>query len=410
MNADGTGYATLKFFSGSATDGGSILGCPLVMGGGVISGASRGGGGGRDGVIFSLGVDGSNFSVVRHLGAPFGGTMMTPVAEASDGYLYGTGMLGGVNGEGTVFKVKKDGTDLRVIRHFAINESPSYAQSVFQASDGKLYAACDKQVYRMNLDGTDLTILRSFVADGAPGTIIEASDGVLYGTASGVDMSNVGHIFKMNKDGTSYVVLRSFTGGASDGKWPYSGVVEGPGGFLYGTTVAGGPADLGSIFRVAKDGSSYTVLKFFTAATTDGASPWSAPLVGSDGQIYGVTTVGGSANFGAIYKLAPDGSGFTVLHSFLGAANGDGSAPNYGGLTERGGQLYGITAGGGTFTRGTIYRLNQDGSGYTIVFNFGALPTDACSPTGTLINSADGNFYGTAFRSAGGSVVYKFAP
>src|SRR6266699_3317231 len=98
-----------------------------------------------------------------------------------------------------------------------------------------------------------------------PGTLIEGSDGTLYGTTGDGFFNNAGTIFKMGKTGGGYTLLHTFVLNGDDGTNP-NGLIEGTDGVLYGTTISGGIDNpfgqygFGTIFKLNKDGSGYTVL------------------------------------------------------------------------------------------------------------------------------------------------------
>jgi uncharacterized repeat protein (TIGR03803 family) len=197
-------------------------------------------------------------------------------------------------------------------------------------------------------------------------------------TTSGIfdfSSTNFGTVFKVNRDGSGYTVLHRFTGVNGDGKSPYGGVVEGSDGELYGTTYGGSygvsSTNYGSVFKVNRDGSGYAVLHRFSLKGGDGNYPSAGVVEGSDGVIYGTTTGYRGpvvTNYGTVFKVNKDGSGYGVLHSFN-ATNRDGKSPA-GALVEGSdGVLYGTTRGGG-YGAGTLFALNRDGSGYTVVRGF----------------------------------------
>ena len=96
----------------------------------------------------------------------------------------------------------------------------------------------------------------------------------------------------------------------------------------------------------------------------------SAPLcLGSDGAFYGTTYAGGGSVRGTVFKLSSGGSKLEVLRRFTGL-EGDGAVV-YGGVIEAGnGALYGTTGEGGVSNKGTIFRLNRDGSDYRVLRSF----------------------------------------
>src|SRR5439155_19642424 len=112
----------------------------------------------------------------------------------------------------------------------------------------------------------------------------------------------------------------------------------------------------------------------------------------------GTTALGGSnANNGTIFKITTDGLVFTPLHSFTGA---DGRCPMAGLVQGTDGSFYGTTAFDGASTNGTVFKITSTG-GFTLLFSFRSSGRDGRGPLGSLIQSTDGNFYGTT--SAGGA-------
>jgi uncharacterized repeat protein (TIGR03803 family) len=149
--------------------------------------------------------------------------------------------------------------------------------------------------------------------------LIRDSAGNLYGTTSSGGTANVGVVYKVDAAGQQKV-LYSFTGGA-DGSGPYAGVILDSAGNLYGTTVHGGTAGAGVVFKLDAAGRE-TVLYSFTGGA-DGGSPYAGVILDSDCNFYGTTRSGGAANAGVVYKLDMRGHE-KVLYTFTGGADGGG--------------------------------------------------------------------------------------
>jgi uncharacterized repeat protein (TIGR03803 family) len=242
------------------------------------------------------------------------------VIEGSDGHLYGTTSAGGQS-YGTVFRLAKDGTSYTVLRVFADNATDAKTPytRVLEASDGALYGTTFSggahnvgAVYRLNKDGSQYAVLHSFSMSGGDGQwpaapVMEATDGVLYGTTSSggsnIFGTSAGVIFRLNKDGTAYQVIRNFTGRDGDGSEPRATVTEATDGILYGTTARGGSNIVGTLFRLNKDGSGYVTLRSFSNSSGDGREPRGELIAGADETLYGVTATGGALNFGTIFKV-----------------------------------------------------------------------------------------------------------
>jgi uncharacterized repeat protein (TIGR03803 family) len=197
------------------------------------------------------------------------------------------------------------------------------------------------------------------------GVIMDAK-GNLYGTAAfGGNLSDCsgggcGVVFKLSSKGEE-TVLYSFTAG-TDGGYPYEGLIFDAKGNLYGTTAQGGDLSdcsgrgCGVVFKLSSKGKE-TVLHSFTGA--DGAQPNNGGLIfDAKGNLYGTTTHGGASSFGVAFKLAPNSGGTwteTVLHSFTGRA--DGAAPFGSLILDAKGDLYGAAELGGTSDFGVVFKL-----------------------------------------------------
>ena len=201
-----------------------------------------------------------------------------------------------------------------------------------------------------------------------------------------------GTIFRLNKDGSGYTVLHHFAGGPSDGRYPEGNLIQASDCILYGTARSGGSANAGIIFTLNPNTTNYTIMRHFSGAAGDGNGPNAALLEGQNGALYGTTTI----NHGTLFKVNKDGSDFTNLHLFTGRDD-DGSAP-WGPLIQTSdGIFFGTTAFGGSNNLGTVFALDSDGSGFRTLYSFaGPRFADGQSPRAVpLIDAGDGSFYGT---------------
>jgi uncharacterized repeat protein (TIGR03803 family) len=347
------------------------------------------------------------------------------VAEGSDGWLYGTALNGGPDDGGLVFKLNKDGTGYDVLHYFA--NSPTNGLSpwggVIQGSDGKLYGATRHGgtndagvIFSLNTNGTEFTIVRHFTTNTTDGAyplngVIEGDDGRLYGRtlAGGVVEGSV--IFGMNKDGTEYKVLRSFNSDMRDYYDAYSGLTLGSDGLLYGTTYAGGVFGNGSVFRLNKDGSGFETLYSFQFNALDGGFPLRGVHEASDGVLYGTTSEGGRSEYGTLFRLNRDGTGYAVLRHFT-PDDEEGYLPVAEPVEGPGGLLYGSTYYGGPDEGGTLYSVRKDGSEFRFLRVFLYDNVDGTQPNARLLRGSDGALYGTTF-SGGGPVyasVFRITP
>ena len=230
-------------------------------------------------------------------------------------------------------------------------------------------------------------------SDGASpfGAMIKDTKG-RYGTTYYGGTNNVGTVFKLARDGTESV-LHSFAGG-SDGANPQTDLIADTTGNFYGTTSAGGASGCGTVFKVKPNGHE-TVLYAFKCRP-DGFTPNGGLVMDSAGNLYGTTYGGGDTNQGAVFKLAPDGTE-TISYSFQGGS--DAAYPDAGLIMDKKGNLFGTTYGGGDAALGTVFKLSPKGK-ETVLYSFKG-GSDGANPFAKLISDSSGNLYGTTWAGGG---------
>jgi uncharacterized repeat protein (TIGR03803 family) len=300
---------------------------------------------------------------------------------ASNGNLYGSTVAGGANNRGSIFKITTAGALTTIYSFCALT-------------------ACD---------------------DGASpyGNLIQGSDGNFYGTTQGGGSKTFGVIFRVTPAGAD-TTLYTFCSRAScaDGSNPASGLVQASNGTFYGTTESGGAhttcsGGCGTVFKLV--GSTLTTIYSFCAKTNcaDGNTPFGGLVLASNGTLYGTNTAGGSVNAtGTVFKLTPTGV-LTTLHTFCTQTGcPDGQVPDAGLVLATDGNLYGVTSSGGTVGSGTIFKVTTAGK-FTSLYSFCSLAgcVDGDSPDGTLIQCTNGDFYGTTFSggTSGAGVVFSLS-
>jgi uncharacterized repeat protein (TIGR03803 family) len=340
----------------------------------------------------------------------------TALIQATDGNLYGVTSYGGANGSGAVFRISPSGT-LSPVYSFcslascADGENPY--TSLIQGSNGDLYgttysggASNNGTLFKITTSGT-LTTLYNFCslascADGSgpEGQLAVDGAGNIYGTAYSGGASNFGTVFKFSTKGV-LTTLHSFSG--ADGENPEGGLTAASGVF-YGTAQYGGAKGDGTVFKITTAGVE-TTLHSFTGS--DGLNPkgW---LVDVAGTFYGTTPYGGANNEGSVFKMTAAGA-VTTLYSFCSLAScADGASVTAGLMQATDGNLYGVTDIGGANGDGTAYELTLKGV-LTTLHSFDG--TDGTGPQGTLLQDTNGDFYGfTEFGgSSGDGTVFSIA-
>ena len=291
---------------------------------------------------------------------PFGG-----VTLGFDGNFYGTTQSGGSHGVGSVFKVTPTGT-LTTLWNFA--------------------------------NGTDESV--------PVYTTVLGKDNNMYGVSWGQYVGQYGAMFKVSSAGV-FKALSDFN--ATNGAVPNL-PTQGTDGNFYGTAQGGGDptCKCGVIYKATTAGK-ITVLHTFKGYPTDGYRPIGVLIQGNDGNFYGTTYQGGLHNQGSVFKITPNGV-FTLLYSFYygGGTSFDPVLPEAGLTPGTDGNLYGVGTAGGTKNAGAIFKITPAGS-ESILYNFCSVTcNDGFGPATPLVLHTDGKFYGnTNGNSLGGSVFYR---
>lgn len=304
------------------------------------------------------------------------------------GNLYGTAYQGGSMNRGTVYKLARRGTGWAL--------SPLYN-------------------FTGQTDG------------GAPiAGVVFGPNGSLYGTTEFAGHNcgeGCGVVFNLRPPTSicksflclwTETVIYGFHGG-SDGANPgFGNLTFDQAGHIYGTTYFGGSHAGGVVYELTSSNGSWTESPIYTfTGGSDGENPYSNVIFDAAGNLYG-TTFGGANGYGTVFKLSPNGSGWTedTLYAFQSSNNGGGNP--YGGVVfDAAGNLYGATSNGGTGGGGTAYELMSSNGGWNfdLLYSFtstGYLP----GSFGSLTKDSAGNFYGTTVKDGTNGVgsVFKLTP
>jgi uncharacterized repeat protein (TIGR03803 family) len=191
--------------------------------------------------------------------------------------------------------------------------------------------------------------------------------------------------------------------------------VIGSDGNLYGTTSLGGTDGVGAIIRVTFAGIETVIWNFSDAI--EGRLPAPNLITGSDGNIYGTTEVGGASEGGTLFRFTLAGA-LSVVWAF--GAGTDGNSPWTGVTQGSDGNFYGTTVGGGTiktcgagydFGCGTIFRVTPAGQ-ETVLWDFGFGGNGAQVNPLSLVQSTDGSFFGVTSSGGppAGGTIYQLTP
>ena len=235
-------------------------------------------------------------------------------------------------------------------------------------------------------------------------TLVQGTDGNLYGTTYAGGLFYDGTVFKITPGG-KLTTLHSFDG--ADGAGPIAGLVLATDGNFYGTTVGAGANGYGTVFEITAGGTLTTLYSFCSkSGCADGGGPEAALVQATNGNFYGTTNgMYGAIGLGTLFKITPSGT-LNSLHSFDGT---DGEYPYAGLIQATNGDFYGTTYAGGAYGYGTVFKITSGGA-LTTVLCFDR--ADGANPAGALVQGTDGNFYGTAYAGGtnGDGTVFKITP
>jgi uncharacterized repeat protein (TIGR03803 family) len=354
-------FTLIHAFAGGA-DGASPLG-NLLLNEGTLFGTTSGGGAHNAGTVFKVNTTTKAVTVLHSFAggrtdgaAPFSGLIL----DAANN-LYGTTFGGGAHFFGTVFKLSA-GTGLTLLHSFAgpfsEGEGPAGTLVMDHAGDiyGTTYTGGDTQGWGTVFEITAAGVYKtgqSFSPGGAlPRAGLLLENGNLYGTTYGGGAHYYGGTVFQAGVATA---LYTFTGGP-DGAQPAASLISDGEGNLYGTTSAGGNGTLGVgngvVFKLNLTTTIETVL--YTFHGPDGSAPMGALVRDSEGNLYGTTQLGGAFGYGTVFMLNTLGDLFT-LHSFTGG--NDGASPFAGLVLDGTGNLWGVTTNGGSSGYGTLFEI-----------------------------------------------------
>jgi uncharacterized repeat protein (TIGR03803 family) len=388
---------------------------------GKIYGLTSKGGTHNSGVIFELDPATKELKVRYNFDGASGNGPEATLMEAKDGKLYGMTATGGDKDYGVIFQF--DPATSAYVKKFDFDgmvDGGNPQGNLIQAKNGKLYGltsmggkedfgvlfeydlATSTYTRKLDFDGT--------TTGGTPnGSLLEATDGYLYGYTSGGGANNFGVLFQYDPASSQYKVKFNFDD-TNNGSAPQSALIQGKDGKLYGTTEYGGASGDGIMFQYDLSTSTFTKkFDFDDSGKSTGKYCIGAMVQATDGMLYGMGYNGGMDNSGVVYKYDPSTSTLTKQFDFHQAKTG--SHPVGAIVPAKDKMLYGVTQFGGTKNNGTIYQFDPTTYSYTKKIDFDkAISGDA--PTAPLLLASDRKFYGTT--SYGGpnddGILFQYDP
>jgi uncharacterized repeat protein (TIGR03803 family) len=358
----------------------------------------------------STGVEGADITLLQGFSGTSGTLPEGNLAMDGEGNIYGCTNGGGLNGDGTLYRLDAVTHDFSIVANFSEPVGISPDSLVFD-SHGNLFGST--LAGNTNLRGTIFEITAGdstpvMIANiptsygGQPvGKLSVDSDGNLFGTIANVGLSTYGNIFEVSAGTHTLSTLYTFGSptriDSANGSHPTGGLTIDQNGNLYGATSAGGANHVGTLFEI--DGITHALTTITSIDNSVSGYIGSGITLDASGMLYGSTYQGGLAAvygtsaIGTIFQFDRTTNTFKILQSFEGP---NGSNPvNFGGLIfDAAGDLFGTTSTGGDFNCGTVFEISAATGICTTIYNFDG--SDGFSPVSGLVADSAGNLYGTA--------------
>jgi uncharacterized repeat protein (TIGR03803 family) len=382
MDSSGNLYGTT--INGGSDDGGTVF--ELTKGSGAITtlatfvnnglypdsslvmdasgnlyGTTASGGAFGEGTVFEIAKGSGTVTTLASFNGTNGSNPVGSLVMDSSGNLYGVTEGGGANYDGTVFELAKGSSTITTLGSFnGFDDGANPVGSLVMDSSGNLYGTTANggeggygtifEVVKGSGTITDLTWFTSSGDAYTDASLAIDSKGNLYGTTYYGGTDNFGSIFELAKGSRIIKQLASFND--KNGEYPVGSLIVGASGNLYGTTLAGGPTNGGTVFELAAHSHAIKNLVFFDG--TNGVFPAASLIMDSKGNLFGTTEYGGASNDGTVFELAKGSKSITTLTSFDGSNGSDLQAAL---IMDTSGNLYGTTVEGGALSDGTVFEL-----------------------------------------------------
>ena len=368
---DATNNSFVKKYTFSGSANGLYPSSPLLASNGKLYGTTSLGGVDNGGVLFEYNLASSTFQKKIEFGSFGWKCVSANLIQAPNGFIYGTGL---VLSTGIGFLFKYDPATNGITK---VADGMSIDASIHQYN-GKIYGIGSSAIFEFDLSTEIKTLRYTFPSNGIDGNehqgLISASNGKLYGTAKtggiGVSSSNLGYGVLYEFDLTTNVFTKKydFYNDNSGMVKPTGTLVEAPDGILYGFVLDNILYEGGRIFSYSPASGTVTE-KFMFANSSNGKHPQNRVTKAANGVFYCTSKFGGYYKGGTIVGFNPTlpqdhYQSFGVMGSFgpLEAAPSVGAHPEGGITLAPNGKMYGITSSGGTYGYGTIHET-QPGTG-----------------------------------------------
>jgi uncharacterized repeat protein (TIGR03803 family) len=413
-----TNVLTKKIDFAAATSGQNPTGSFVQASNGKIYGTTVNGGSSGVGVLFEYDPVGNTIVKKVDFASTIGIRPNSGMLKAANGNLYGLISQGGL-GSGVLYEfdpatstyAKKFDFD---VTNSAANKGRQPTGSLIQGSNGKLYGTTvdGGSAYEGVLFEYDITsnaYLMKVEFSGTPlgkeplGSLMQASNSKLYGMTSRGGANDAGVLFEYNPTSSSFTKKHDFTETAG---YPSGSLVQAGNGKLYGLTESGGPNGFGTLFEF--DPATDVFTKKYDLTGANGINPYGSLILATNGKLYGMTAYGGVNDEGVIFEYDPATNVYAKKIDFNTGSGG--YQPEGDMMQATNGKIFGMTRFGGTNDKGVIFEY--DIATNTITKRVDFTGANGETPTGSLTQAANGKLYGMTERGGANTigVLFEYDP
>ncbi len=331
------------------------------------------------------------------------------MVQLSNGNFFVLTRTGAANSAGSIVGFNSSLTSTIAVTSFTVANGQQPLSSLMLASNGLVYgvtasggnSGTNGVLFEYN--PTTFTYAKkidfNFIQAGQPsGGLLLANNNKFYGLSqvggTNSPTTSAGVLYEFDK--STNVLINKVNLNLTTGCTPYGALIQASNGNLYGVTSAGGTNSVGTLFEYNITSNVFT--KKVDFSTSNGHTPYGSLVQAANGKLYGLTRLGGSNSMGTMFEFNTSNNTYSVLLNFSGAA--DGSNP-FGSLHQASnGKLYGLTSTGGTSNLGVLFEFDPSTNTYAKLVDFDGV-SKGSTPLGSVIEYSTGILYG--LTSIGGS-------
>ena len=344
----------------------------------LLWGTTHEGGPNGLGTIFVSDSTGTNFHTVFGFQAGIAKAPIGGLCLANNGSFYGVTGLNGFHHDSYCYTYNSATANYSNLHDFFATAGLGWCAKsrLIQSTNGTLYGLCamggngNANTFGIiySVEPTTETYNPIYLFDSINGahpygSLMEATNGKLYGITANGGAHNSGVLFSFDPTTLIYSNRYDFTSPIGGVNY-YASLQQATNGKFYGTTQYGGANNNGEIFSF--DESTSTFIDLFDFDFQNGANPQSNLIEAADGNFYGLTYSGGVDSLGVLYRVDTNGN-YTKLFDFTGI---NGAHPSRRLLQTRNGKLFGTTLFGGINNVGVVFSYDISSNTYTKLLDF----------------------------------------